>query len=279
MWDYKLAIMPVKYWLFPDGKSPVKTKLWSWSSNFVCGLAGAVFKVYLEKLNYCKVYNKEKIIDTVDQVRKSGRSLITYSNHDSCIDDPTTLAMLRWEHVLNGKRLRWVLVADEICFTSKPLALFFSLGKAIPVIRGEGIYQKPMDYALDKIDRGAWVHIFPEGKINLEKTYIRFKWGIGRLLTEAQQCPIVVPFYHYGMDEALPTKTPYFPRFKKKITILVGNPIDFSEELERLKHKMTATELRKHFTDILQEKLYALRKEAEELHKVRKAEEPHKADR
>lgn len=71
--------------------------------------------------------------------------------------------MLRWDHVLNGKRLRWVLVADEICFTSKPLALFFSLGKAIPVIRGEGIYQKPMDYALDKIDRGAWVHIFPEG--------------------------------------------------------------------------------------------------------------------
>lgn len=39
------------------------------------------------------------------------------------------------------------------------------------------------------------------------------------------------------------------------------------------------TELRKHFTDILQEKLYALRKEAEELHKVRKAEEPLKADR
>lgn len=39
------------------------------------------------------------------------------------------------------------------------------------------------------------------------------------------------------------------------------------------------TELRKHFTDILQEKLYALRKEAEELHKVRKAEEPHKPDR
>lgn len=26
----------------------------------------------------------------------------------------------------------------------------------------------------------------------------------------------------------------------QKITILVGNPIDFSEELERLKHKMTA---------------------------------------
>lgn len=72
-------------------------------------------------------------------------------------------AMMKWRQVLNGKRLRWVLVADEICFTSKVMALFFSLGKAIPVIRGEGIYQTPMDFALDKIDQGGWVHIFPEG--------------------------------------------------------------------------------------------------------------------
>ena len=71
--------------------------------------------------------------------------------------------MMKWRQVLNGKRLRWVLVADEICFTSKVMALFFSLGKAIPVIRGEGIYQTPMDFALDKIDQGGWVHIFPEG--------------------------------------------------------------------------------------------------------------------
>ncbi|XP_078340785.1 tafazzin-like [Crassostrea virginica] len=259
--------MPVKYWLFPDRKSTVKNKLWNWSSNAVCGLAGGIFKIYLEKLNNCTVYNRERMINTVDQVRKSGRSLITYCNHDSCIDDPTTLAMMKWRQVLNGKRLRWVLVADEICFTSKVMALFFSLGKAIPVIRGEGIYQTPMDFALDKIDQGGWVHIFPEGKINLEKTYIRFKWGIGRLLTEAQQCPIVLPYAHVGMDDALPTKTPYIPRIKQKITILVGNPIDFSEELERLKHKMTTTELRKHFTDILQEKLRALHKEAQELHR------------
>ncbi|XP_061187651.1 tafazzin-like [Saccostrea echinata] len=262
--------MPVKYWLFPDGRSPVRAKLWNWSSNFVCGLAGVVCKVYLERLNSCTVYNREKMIDTFDEMRKSGRSLITYCNHDSCIDDPTTLAMMKWRQVMNGKRLRWVLVADEICFTSKPLALFFSLGKAIPTIRGEGIYQKPMDFAMEKIDQGGWVHVFPEGKINLEKTYMRFKWGIGRLLTEAKQCPIVLPYYHMGMDDALPTKTPYIPRIKKKITILVGTPIDFTEEIERLRHKMTATELRKHFTDILQEKLYALRKEAEELHQKHK---------
>ncbi|XP_048740582.2 tafazzin-like [Ostrea edulis] len=258
--------MPVKYWMFPEGKSPLKVKLWNWSSNVVCGLAGVIAKVYLERLNKCTVYNRETMIDAVDDVRKSGRSLITYSNHNSCIDDPTTLAMMKWRQVVNGKRLRWVLVADEICFTSKPLAVFFSLGKAIPVIRGEGIRQKPMDFALKKINQGGWVHVFPEGKINMEKSYVRLKWGIGRLLTEAKQCPVVLPYYHMGMDDALPTKSPYIPRIKQKITILVGTPIDFSEELEHLKHKMTSTELRKHFTDILQEKLYALRKEAEELH-------------
>jgi monolysocardiolipin acyltransferase len=73
--------------------------------------------------------------------------------------------MMKWRQVMNGKRLRWVLVADEICFTSRPLAIFFSLGKAIPVIRGEGIHQKPMDFALEKLDQGGWVHVFPEGMV------------------------------------------------------------------------------------------------------------------
>ena len=44
--------MQVKYWLFPDRKSTVKTKLWNWSSNAVCGLAGGIFKIYLGIYNF-----------------------------------------------------------------------------------------------------------------------------------------------------------------------------------------------------------------------------------
>lgn len=45
--------MPVKYWMFPEGKSPLKVKLWNWSSNVVCGLAGVIAKVYLGKFYAC----------------------------------------------------------------------------------------------------------------------------------------------------------------------------------------------------------------------------------
>lgn len=48
--------------------------------------------------------------------------------------------------------------------------------------------------------------------------------------------PLVIPIFHFGMDQILPNEPPYMLRTKKKVTLYYGDPIDFSEMLENFKN-------------------------------------------
>ena len=92
--------------------------------------------------------------------------------------------------------------------------------------------------------------------------------GIGQLIAEAKITPTVIPFYHFGMDSILPNKSPYIPKLFQKLTVLVGDPIDFRSILEAQdKTKRNAVLLRRQITDIIQVKMAELKMQAEVLHR------------
>ncbi|GJU86260.1 tafazzin isoform X1 [Tanacetum coccineum] len=123
---------------------------------------GNVCHVFMHGLNHVQIYGGEKLQQALSRPDKT--PLITVSNHIASMDDPLVIAALLPSSVLiHARNLRWTLCATDRCFRNPVTSAFFKCVKVLPVSRGEGIYQKGMDVAIAKLNRGGWVHIFPEG--------------------------------------------------------------------------------------------------------------------
>ncbi|KAL6132725.1 hypothetical protein ACLB2K_064964 [Fragaria x ananassa] len=200
---------------------------------------GNVCHVFMNGLNRVQVYGLEKLHDAL-LCRPKDRPLLTVSNHVASMDDPLVVAALLPPNVLlDAKNLRWTLCASDRCFSNPVTSAFFRSVKVLPVSRGEGIYQKGMDIAISKLNQGGWVHIFPEGSRSRDggKTLGSSKRGVGRLVLDADNIPMVVPFVHSGMQDIMPIGAS-FPRIGKTVTVVIGDPIYFDDLLnnEGAKH-------------------------------------------
>ncbi|KAI8384784.1 acyltransferase-domain-containing protein [Radiomyces spectabilis] len=180
-----------------DPPYPENGPIWNAASTVVTGGVGLFAKFMLRYFQQTRVYNIDAFLKIVDEDNRD-RALITVSNHESVWDDPFLWGVLPVRTLLDIHKMRWVLGAADICFTTIPKSLFFSLGQAIPTIRGCGIYQPAVNFAIHKANQNGWIHIFPEARVNQTASMIRFKWGVGRIIMEADRCPIVIPVWHNG---------------------------------------------------------------------------------
>lgn len=110
------------------------------------------------------------------------------------------------------------------------MSAFFNKGQTLETFRGRGIFQPAIDTAIAKLGETRWVHLFPEGAVNLTQStrMRRFKWGVARLILEAPKTPVVVPLWLTGFDQVMPEhrRAPRFlPRLGAEITVSFGEPI------------------------------------------------------
>ena len=151
--------------------------------------------------------------------RDPGVPLITVSNHRSMLDDPALVAsVLPLSMSYQPKYLRWGVCAQEFCFNAHLPALvhaYCGMGKVMPIKRGAGIDQKAFLAFARRAAAGDWLHVFPEGgiwqKLELggrhngrEREVGRLKWGVGKLIAHCPQRPVVIPFFHWGMETTMP---------------------------------------------------------------------------
>ncbi|KAJ7499244.1 acyltransferase-domain-containing protein [Mycena latifolia] len=173
--------------------------------------------------------------------------LVTLANHISTLDDPLAWGALPTRLFLDSRTIRWTLGASDVMFTNPVFSAFFRRGQVLETFRGNGIYQASVDAAIDKLNRGNWVHFFSEGKINQPNTYPqrdgvahlpRFKWGVGRVLMEASTMPVIIPMWLSGFDTLMPEGRSfpynYLPRPGKHLSVTFGEPLD-PRELEALR--------------------------------------------
>ena len=110
---------------------------------------------------------------------------------------------------------------------------FFRAVKVLPVERGAGLHQLGMRAAENRLNEGDWIHIFPgatlpyhslpiyasflaEGTRSRTGELLPPREGIGKLVANCDQLPVVIPFVHSGMQTVMPSGS-FVPKLGNKV--------------------------------------------------------------
>lgn len=198
-----------------------------WYHPLICSSVLYASQCVMRVINRVEFHGKQNWEDLLNNEKvKQGRGILSFSNHVSLFDDPLLISSLGYTSYKNA---RWIAADHRNFFGNACKGIIFSAGKCVPIIRGAGLKQKGFDFLLDRLKAGDWVHIFPEGGRTRDTNGLLrtpFKLGIGRLIYEAQ--PMVIPFYHCGMQKIMPIGS-ILPRIQQKVQVYFGQAHDMNQ--------------------------------------------------
>lgn len=150
---------------------------------------------------------------------------------------PTMTQSIR---LLSDPHARSKYISDDISSTSSfPTTDPFSSSELSYSTTGTDTFPAPSAYPSR---RHSWIHIFPEGMIHQhpDKVMRYFKWGVARLILEAEPCPDVVPMWIDGPQRVMDHERGWprpLPRIGKDISVTFGDLVDTERVFEPFRRK------------------------------------------
>ena len=162
-----------------------------------------------------------------EKIPASGGCVVVV-NHISHLD-PMTLGMFLYDH---GRLVRYL--TKEALFRTPVLKYIVKDAKQIPVTRMTENAASAFEAAVEAVNEGECIGIYPEGTITKdpEGWPMRGKTGAARIAL-ATGCP-VIPVGQWGVQDLLPAYSlrPHpFPR--KTTSYKVGDPVDLADLMGR----------------------------------------------
>ncbi len=229
-------------------KGPINTAI-SWLVQvFIFAIPSNIF---------LRVFNRVKIIG-YPRLKAIKLPYMLVSNHLTLVDDTFIDSLLYLPlSILRIKYLPWHAPEEQNFFLGPIFTWIFKKARCVPLTRGHGVFQPGMSRLKELLLGENIVHIFPEGTRSRSGDITSGKVGVGRLAFQTKTK--VVPCYHEGIQEILPIGS-HLPRIGRKVSIIVGDPIDMSD-LYRLKE---GRETYQKIADRMIEAIVTLRNELHE---------------
>ena len=158
---------------------------------------------------------------------------VLVANHNSHLDTLTLMALYPLRRI---HRVRPVAAMDYFMTSRFMRWLACDLIGIVPVNRQGGAEGNPLAGALEALDRGDILVLFPEGSRGAPEELTEFKKGIAHLAKARAQVPITPVFLH-GLGKALPKGALTLVPFN--CDVFVGEALRWNGEIDGFMDNLT----------------------------------------